>query len=250
MEVLLRVYRGCSSCLTPIVNGRPQARPQVSGALCGPLLGEAAHRLVKNSLQIKNTSNAWLLDTPNRNYLYMVAKPRPAGPSGYERGFQDANYHYHYSGPNPRASSNPRPAHLFADAQSNRQNFRVEGRANSQEQYNNLRTGMSTLAIKDGPGVRLHARTPNAGSWTNQQQSTGFFSNQQQQHVQSPGPPPQLPPTNWIDRQPSIGYPEGLSKQEISSRVMYQQQQQQQVSKVYQIKPWAPENPSDFGRQQ
>ncbi|XP_020256084.1 5'-3' exoribonuclease 4-like isoform X2 [Asparagus officinalis] len=226
-------------------NRRNQARerPQVAGAITGPLLGAAAHRLVKNSLQANFSGNSRFLDTPNRNYPQMVARPRPAGPLGYERGFQDANPYHNYSGPNPRAHSNSRPVNFSNE--THRQNYRTEERTNSsQDQYYNLRTGMSTLAVQEGTSSQSHSRAQNAGFGTNQQQQSSglFWDHHQPQQVHSPGPPPSLPPTNWIDRQPKYGY----SKQEVSSKAVYDNKQQQQV---YRIKPRAPENQSDFRRQ-
>lgn len=241
------------SILTIVVDGRPQ----VSGAISGPTLGAAAHRLVKSSLQNNFSGNGRSFDMSDRSYSYMVAKPRPAGPLGYERGFQETNSYYNYSGPNPRAPSNSRPVHLFSENQSSRHNFRTE-RMNPQDLSYNLQTGMSSLAIEEGANYRSHPRTQSAGFYTNHQQPRLVSS--QQQQLQSPGPPPSLPPTNWIDRQPSIGYAGGFSKQYISSRVIYdkqpqqiqqqQVQQQQPVYKVYRVKSQVPESPSDIGRQQ
>lgn len=183
---------------------------------------------------------------PNRNYPYTVTRPRPAGPLGYERGFQDSNTYYQYASPNPRAPSNYRPVHSFTEGPSNRQNFRRDERVNSQEY--NLGTGMSALSIENGTSIRSpYLRTPNIGFMPNQQQPTGFLPNQQQS-VQSPGPPPSLPPTNWIGRQPGIGYAAGFSKQEISSRAMHDLQQQQQANKMYRIKSRSSDSSSDAGK--
>ncbi|XP_056172533.1 5'-3' exoribonuclease 4-like isoform X3 [Syzygium oleosum] len=79
-------------------NGRE--RPSVPGAMVGPMLGEAAHRLVKSTLNIKlnNNQSSGILEPPrNRNFLgyYAVNRPRPAAPSGYERGFSEDTHQYH-----------------------------------------------------------------------------------------------------------------------------------------------------------
>ncbi|KAI6683794.1 hypothetical protein NL676_029707 [Syzygium grande] len=65
-------------------NGRE--RPSVPGAMVGPMLGEAAHRLVKSTLNIKlnNNQSSGILEPPrNRNFpvYYAVNRPRPAAPS-------------------------------------------------------------------------------------------------------------------------------------------------------------------------
>ncbi|KAI6706823.1 hypothetical protein NL676_009785 [Syzygium grande] len=79
-------------------NGRE--RPSVPGAMVGPMLGEAAHRLVKSTLNIKlnNNQSSGILEPPrNRNFpgYYAVNRPRPAAPSGYERGFSEDTHQYH-----------------------------------------------------------------------------------------------------------------------------------------------------------
>ncbi|KAI6687761.1 hypothetical protein NL676_024589 [Syzygium grande] len=79
-------------------NGRQ--RPSVPGAMVGPMLGEAAHRLVKSTLNIKlnNNQSSGILEPPrNRNFpgYYAVNRPRPAAPSRYERGFSEDTHQYH-----------------------------------------------------------------------------------------------------------------------------------------------------------
>jgi len=66
-----------------------QDRPPIHGAISGPQLGAAAHRLVVNSLQLKNSSSGrtnHIVQQPVKNQN-MSPKPRPAGPQGYEKGF-------------------------------------------------------------------------------------------------------------------------------------------------------------------
>ncbi|KAI6668550.1 hypothetical protein NL676_010872 [Syzygium grande] len=79
-------------------NGRE--RPSVPGAMVGPMLREAAHCLVKSTLNIKlnNNQSSGILEPPrNRNFpgYYAVNRPRPAAPSRYERGFSEDTHQYH-----------------------------------------------------------------------------------------------------------------------------------------------------------
>ncbi|KAL0926432.1 hypothetical protein M5K25_002665 [Dendrobium thyrsiflorum] len=145
---------------------RARERPQVSGAISGLHLGEAAHRLVKNSLQIKANS-AGLLDTPlNRKNSYSAGKTRPSGPLGLEGGFQNPNFDQH------------RHPHNSRDFSNMRNNFSIIEQFNPQDQYN-IGRGMSQLSVQDGPRYRLQQRiTPSTH--------------------QNIGPMPPPPPTNWI----------------------------------------------------
>ncbi|KAK9073638.1 hypothetical protein SSX86_007962 [Deinandra increscens subsp. villosa] len=134
-------------------------RPQVPGAIHGNMLGEAAHRLIKNSLNIKSSSNSPGLNDQSqyRNFpstnLQMQNRPRPAGPVGRGRSYNhDPN---HYNGyPNPRGQT-PRPRfgpsppnHL----QTNRQNIKLQDSYTYQDQYRDIRNGMAGLTM--GSGVR------------------------------------------------------------------------------------------------
>uniref|UniRef100_A0A0D9W034 5'-3' exoribonuclease n=1 Tax=Leersia perrieri TaxID=77586 RepID=A0A0D9W034_9ORYZ len=165
-------------------NGRRHSRdrPQVSGALSGSVLGEAAHRLVKNSLQIKSGYSAGLLDMPYRGSPYVHGnRPRPAGPLGYERGFVENPYPRHTS----RGVPNHQPQ-FFGDAQANnRQNVRILERPNNRNNDSALNSGMSKLTIQDGP--RMHQN--------NRMQNSGFSHNQPHPH-QYAGFPPQRPVQN------------------------------------------------------
>ncbi|XP_058105942.1 5'-3' exoribonuclease 4 isoform X2 [Magnolia sinica] len=213
-------------------------RPQVHGAISGPLLGEAAHRLLKNSLQLKSNNVAGLLDPPYRNFPNnTIHRPRPAGPSGYERGFTpDPNYyHAHYN--HPRGMLHPsRSTPSFHEVHGNRPNFRPDRL--QQEQYHNLRGGMSSLTIEDGARFRpqqpgMSPRMPNS--------TFGHYPNQ---HIRNTGPPP-FPPTNWIDKPMSenVG---AYQWQETALSGGYEKQ----ARKVYQPRGRAPQNPSDYGFQQ
>ncbi|XXG42674.1 hypothetical protein AAC387_Pa01g2896 [Persea americana] len=215
-------------------------RPQVPGAISGPLLGEAAHRLLKNSLQIYSNGSG-LLDPPYRNSPnIMNNRPRPAGPSGYERGFtQDYLLaHDHY----PRGNPNSRSGPPFNEVQvGNRQNLRMEERLPLQERYHNLRSGFSNMTIEEGSRFRhqtgmMQPRMPN---------TSGFNQMYPHQHPQTTGPPPR-PPANWI----------GKPVMTTGNAAMYHRQEmfspggggnEKQVRMVYQAKTRSPQNLSDSG---
>ncbi|XVE89830.1 hypothetical protein DITRI_Ditri20bG0026200 [Diplodiscus trichospermus] len=172
---------------------RGRDRPRVPGAIAGPQIGEAAHRLVKNTLNIKSngSSSAFFEQPPflNISSNYTRFTPRPAGPSGYKRGFfddpsyyasqqwttgpsgykkgygDDHNYYGQYYHPQ-RIRGNPRHP-LSNDMQVNRNNFRAQGRLQNQESYYDLMTGMSALTIKGSGRERASAEMsltmPNSG---------------------------------------------------------------------------------------
>ncbi|GJN23042.1 hypothetical protein PR202_gb10658 [Eleusine coracana subsp. coracana] len=198
------------------------------------LLGEAAHRLVKNTLQMKSGSSAALLDMPYRGTPYGSGiRPRPAGPLGYERGFVENPYHAHMS----RSVPNPRPQ-FFGSAQSNRQPVRIMVRPNSQSHNADIHSSMSKLTIQEGSRPHQNNRMQNSGHWPNQPlpnhyagippqrpmqnnfiqqrpvQTAGFRQTAgfpQQRPVNGISPP--LPPSNWIGKQPSGGHMGAPAKQ-------------------------------------
>ncbi|KAK2997952.1 hypothetical protein RJ639_026489, partial [Escallonia herrerae] len=205
-------------------------RPHVPGAVSGSLLGEAAHRLLKNTLNIKpnGTSSGVLEQMSYRNSAgnHVVYRPRPAGPSGYEKGFfEDPNsFHGHH----PRGvMDTPRFAGPHNEFQGNRLNFRAQERTLYEEQYNNLRNGMSNMAIEGAIRMRSPAvmalRMPNSGQ----------VLNTRHQFVQNVAPPPS-PPTRWISK-----FSAGNSGMN-----------EKQVKKVYQVKSRVSQNSSDNGFQQ
>lgn len=138
---------------------RPQGsynnRPQVPGAIHGNMLGEAAHRLLKNSLNIRSGSNSpgyydqsQYRNVPANN---MHHRPRPAGPSGYQRNYNDdPNYYNNYPnprGPMPRPRFGPSPPNHF---QPSRPNFRPQDNYTYQDQYQDLTNGMAGLSMQNG----------------------------------------------------------------------------------------------------
>ncbi|CAK9314892.1 unnamed protein product [Citrullus colocynthis] len=183
-------------------------RPQVPGAIAGPLLGEVAHRLVKNTLNIKpNGASSGLFEQPySRNFPGppMFSRPRQVGPSGYETGYvEDPNYNYshynNYQGASGRPRYSPSSNGMPGDKQSSRGNDRVQ----HQERYNNVRTGMSSLTIEESvrsrssdmltpvPPPAMLPKMLNVGNSANEQnfsQATGALPS---------------PPHKWINRAPS-----------------------------------------------
>ncbi|KAF5952340.1 hypothetical protein HYC85_010284 [Camellia sinensis] len=201
-------------------------RPPILGSISGPRLGEAAHRLLKNTLNLKPNHNNYsesFQQTPYRNSQsnhVIINRPRAAGPSGYGRGFIDNSSPYYGNYNNPRAITGPpRSAPSQYEFQGNRQNIKA------QDRYS--RAGMSALTIDEvrtRPQAMMSVMTPNSGQLPNN-------GNQFVQNMASlPSPPPK-----WINRPPS------------SSGMYYDQQQKStastyeaQVKKVYQVKGLAP----------
>ncbi|XP_057818492.2 5'-3' exoribonuclease 3 isoform X2 [Cryptomeria japonica] len=66
---------------------RFQERAPVRGAISGPHLGAAAHRLLANSLQLRNNDSERSFSPHESSSHWMNSRSTPAGPQGYERGF-------------------------------------------------------------------------------------------------------------------------------------------------------------------
>ncbi|KAL6008139.1 5'-3' exoribonuclease 4 [Asimina triloba] len=212
-------------------------RRQVQGAISGPLLGEAAHRLLRNSLQVKSNNNAGLLDSPYQNFSNnMINKPRPAGPFGYEGGFTpDPNYYSHGHQHHIRGMIHPsRSAPSSHEFQGSRPSLRQERLP--QEQVHDMRGGMLNLTIEDGTIYHqqqqygMMPRMPNIGPMQHPHQ-----------HVRNTPPPPR-PPTDWIDK-PVSGNMGNYYWQESAPPGGYERQ----VRKVYQPRTRPPQCPSDYG---
>ncbi|KAK8918901.1 5'-3' exoribonuclease 4 [Platanthera zijinensis] len=208
---------------------KARERPQLPGTISGLLLGEAAHRLVKNSLQIKANS-AGLLDTPyNRKKSYFATKERPAGPFHAEGGFQNPNF-YPYHLHDPRGFSNPRPGHIN-ETHNTRNNFGVHEQFNPQDPYI-IATEMSYLSLQAGPSNRLQQQIePNFGFWRNQQPP-----------IQNVEPPPPLPPANWVDRYSGVVYTPAIGNQMLSHHRQQPEQQQSAQKAAYRIKSRSSQN--------
>ncbi|KAB2629826.1 5'-3' exoribonuclease 4 [Pyrus ussuriensis x Pyrus communis] len=228
-------------------------RPQIPGAIAGSMLGEAAHRLVKNTLNIRpNSSSSGFWDQPplrnSGNYAgnYPVNRPRPAGPSGYEGGFrEEAKYGNSF---NPQVMmTRPRfPASngMQGDRQNFRaqervqyqeQSFRTQERVQYQEQYHNLRTAMSSLTVQGSVRTRSPAAAPPG------MPNSGYQANHQHLFVQNMGALPS-PPTKWISKEPTGNGGLYARQQETGYGGAYEQPQ---VEKVYQVKTRVPQDVSD-----
>ncbi|KAI5326582.1 PREDICTED: 5'-3' exoribonuclease [Prunus dulcis] len=235
-------------------NGRRQQgreRPQVPGAIAGPMLGEAAHRLVKNTLNIRsnNSASGFWDQQPLRNFPgnHPVNRPRPAGPSGYEKGFrEEAKYGNSFTPQGIMARPRfPSSNGMQGDRQSFRaqervqyqeQSFRTQERVQYQEQYHSLRTGMSGLTMEESVRIRSPAGQPGMPN-------SGYSTNPQHQFAQDALP---SPPPKWINKESTANGGLYNRQQETGFGGAYEPQP---VKKVYQVKTRAPQDMSDAGDQ-
>ncbi|XP_061945907.1 5'-3' exoribonuclease 4-like [Populus nigra] len=227
-------------------NGRRQQgreRPQVQRAIAGPFLGDAAHRLVKNTLNIKpNGSSSRVFDQQLYHNIpgnYTFYRPRPAGPAGYGRGYwDDPNYHYAQHSNQQGLMSNPRYRSLSNGVQSNRHNFRTQDGVQYHQQYHNLSTGVSALTVEENIRSRAPAvispRMPNPGNTPNLQnqaeQNTGLLSS---------------PPTNWINK--TAAGNTGMHFKQKSTSIG---PNEKQVKQVYQVKTQVAQETPDIQAQE
>ncbi|XP_057439452.1 5'-3' exoribonuclease 4-like isoform X2 [Lotus japonicus] len=208
-------------------------RQEVPGAIAGPQLGEAAHRLVKNSLNVKLNNTAYGMVEPNP-----MNRLRPAGASGSGKYYGDdtgGGYYGHQYYNQQGMITRPR----YNGGQNDRQNFRIQERSQYHEQFHNMKTGFSALTMNEGVRPRSSAvpsprgppmilsRVPNSGHTA------------QQQFVQNTGPP--IPPPNWITRAPDTNgiYP---TYQEAALGAAYDKH-----AKVYQVKTRQPQDMPEYG---
>ncbi|KAL6989547.1 5'-3' exoribonuclease 4 [Sarracenia purpurea var. burkii] len=233
-------------------------RPPVTGAISGLQLGEAAHRLLKNTLNLKPSHNysGSMEQIPHRNSTsnHVNGRPRVVGSCGYERGFIEypSSYNGNYNRPQATTGTSRSEFSSTYEMQSNKQNFQIQTRQEQrvvspykfqsnkqnlkmhdryysyqeqqQQQQHNLRTGMSALTIEES-GTRPRAwpspRMPNSGQ----------FPNVRNQFMQSVGGPLPSPPPKWI-RPPAGNNGLYSNKQHKSSAVIYEKQ----AKKIYQAK--------------
>ncbi|GKV07341.1 hypothetical protein SLEP1_g19135 [Rubroshorea leprosula] len=218
-------------------------RPQVPGAIAGPQLGEAAHRLVRNTLNIKSNgpSSGFLEHQSYHNNIpsnYISGRPRPAGPAGYERGFiNERNYYNGHHSNEQGIMGNPRYLFSSNGSKGSRNNHRGHDRP-YQEHYHDSRTGMSALTLDSSINGRapaeMSSRMPNA-------RSSQYLEHQV---VQGMGPLPS-PLTKWISRTGS-----GNAGVDFKQETMYGGAYKKQVKKVYQVKTRVPQEVTDSEKQQ
>ncbi|KAK8712632.1 hypothetical protein V6N13_147866 [Hibiscus sabdariffa] len=222
---------------------RQQARDRalVPGAIIGPQLGEAAHRLVKGTL---NRSSSWSMEQApsfNSSSNYSNIRPRPAGPSGYERGFPDdpnfyyssrprsagpssyergygngANYYGQYNHPQGILGN---PRHPSSNGMQIRNNLRGQDGLQNQERYYDLKAGTSALSFEGTGRGRAHAAS-------SKMPNSGYSQNLDLRSEKNTGSPP-TPPNMWISKPVNVN----TRKQENASSGANEKQK-----KIYQIK--------------
>ncbi|KAK6915473.1 Xrn1, helical domain [Dillenia turbinata] len=260
-------------------------RPQVPGAISGPMLREAAHRLLRKTLNIKhnNASSTWPKQAGYRSPLNSMSdRPRPAGPSGYEGGFrEDWNYTHgyrpssgwqdqaaHHYPPSNGLANGPRPAGHSGYGRGSRgdQNF-FYGHNNY---YHGVMSSPKSHAYPQGNQQSLRTSEELLYQELYQSLGNGFSSltieesSRTRQHGKLPSRTPnkgssqnrlpQLlrniqpppPPTNWIKR-PSGGNAQAYYRQhEAVAAAGYKKQ----VKKVYLPKVKVQQEIFDPGYQQ
>ncbi|KAH6802467.1 exoribonuclease 4 [Perilla frutescens var. frutescens] len=226
-------------------------RPRVSGAISGPVLGEAAHRLVHNTLNIKsermNSRNfhgnhvanrmrpagppgyeMGVSEIPNSSNLHAPYRPKAAGPSGYGRyGYN--NEQGYYGDPNSFSGQHSPHAPMGGarygapqnNMQINRPIYNAQDRYLYQEQHHDLRSSMSALTIEGGFKGRPFAGTSRPSNSVQTLQA-------HTQPARNTGPLPS-PPSTWIGK-----LPETYSRQQTS--VAAGQGRQVKLATRYQVK--------------
>lgn len=211
-------------------------------------MGEAAHRLVHNTLNIKPER----MNSRNFQGNHVANRMRPAGPPGYEMGMSEIqNSSNHHAPYRPRAVAGPSGYGLYGynepgyyghpnsfsghysphapmnnarygappnNMQINRPIYNAQDRYSYQEQHHDLRSGMSALTIDDD----LKGR-PLPG--------TSSRSSNSVQTTQLSGPLP-TPPPKWISKRPA-GSTEMYSKQQTRGGTVEAGGQGVQVKPAY-----------------
>ncbi|XP_058754260.1 5'-3' exoribonuclease 4-like isoform X1 [Vicia villosa] len=205
-------------------------RPQLPGAITGFQLGEAAHRLVKNSLNIKlnNTSHVLAEQPPVR---HTVNRFQSAGPSGYGTYSREntnsyyGEYNHHGVMTRHRNPVSSNGGHI------DRQNFRIQDRSRHQEQLQNVNNGFSSLTMEEGSRP-----TPSRQSIS--RPTTNF----EPRYVQNTGPP--TPHPKWNTKAPINGI--YTRHQETAYGAV---PRDKPAKKVYQVKTRLPQETPDYGNQ-
>lgn len=202
-------------------------RPQLPGAITGFQLGEAAHRLVKNSLNIK-LNNTLAEQPPVRHTVNRFQSAGPSGYGTYSRENTNSHYgEYNHHGVMTRhrnpVSSNG--GHI------DRHNFRIQDRSRHQEQLQKVNNGFSSLTMEEG-----------SRSTPSRQSTSRPTTNFEPRYVQNTGP--SIPHPKWNTKAPINGI--YTRHQETAYGAV---PHDKPVKKVYQVKTRLPQETPDCGNQ-
>ena len=199
-----------------------------AGAITGSQLGEAAHRLVKNTLNIKwnDTSHGLLEQPPVR---HTINKFHSAGPSGHGK-YHGENTNSYYGEHNHHGIMTRQRYPISSNGeQMHRQDFRIQDRSRHQEQLQNLKTGFSALTMEERLRPKPSSALPISGPTTNLEP----------RFVQNTGS--SVPAPKWKNKAPINGMYTG--RQDASGAVNHKQ------IKVYKVKSRLPQETPDSGNQ-
>ncbi|XP_028221826.1 5'-3' exoribonuclease 4-like isoform X3 [Glycine soja] len=205
------------------IGQRQQARErlQVPGAIAGSQLGEAAHRLVKNTLNIKsNNTSHGLLEQPPVHHT--MNRHRSAGYGKYY-GENISGYYGQY---NHHGITRPKYG-----GQNDRQNLKIQDRLHNQEQFHNTKSEFVALTMEEGERPRS-SRLPNSRPVTNLQPR--FMQNMD----------PSIPPPKWMTRTPPMNGMHTRHQEAALGPATHDKQ----TKKVYQVKTRQPDTP-EYGKQ-
>ncbi|KAK7356009.1 hypothetical protein VNO80_15275 [Phaseolus coccineus] len=186
-------------------------RPQVPGAKAGSQLGEAAHRLVKNTLNIKsnNRSHGFLEQPPVHHSMNRLRSPGYGKYYGENASGYNGQYNHHGA-----MMTTPKYG-----GHNDRQNFKIRDRLQSEEKFHNMKTDFSSLTMEERERPRS-LRLP----------SSRPITNLQPRFVQNTDP--SIPSPKWMTKpQPTDGMPTRHQEAALGPTT-----HDKQTKKVYQVK--------------